>query len=176
MFFYDSITQGLELLAKRELQSAEIIFLNVINDPFSQPEETKRAKNFLNDIRACQKGDRKLDFGAYRKLIKRMPASMEFFDELLSEIYFSNAISYEDFDALFSLRIPTLISRLKQIKICDVSGRDKLFKKIEKNGLQRVKKELKVKNKFSSANQVFNLFRWKTILRKFIEQINPVLL
>ena len=49
MFFYDSITQGLELLAKRELQSAEIIFLNVINDPFSQPEETKRAKTFLNE-------------------------------------------------------------------------------------------------------------------------------
>ena len=50
MFVYDSMTQGLELLAKRELQGAESLFLSVINDPYSQPEETKRAKVFLNDI------------------------------------------------------------------------------------------------------------------------------
>ena len=60
MFVYDSIAQGLELLAKRELQGAESQFLNVINDPFSQPEETKRAKVFLNDIRDCQKGNKNL--------------------------------------------------------------------------------------------------------------------
>ena len=53
MFIYDSMTQGLELLARRELESAESLFLNVINDPYSQPEETKRARTFLDDIRAC---------------------------------------------------------------------------------------------------------------------------
>ena len=47
MFVYDPMTQGIELLAKRELQGAEILFLNVVNDPYSQPEETKRAKIFL---------------------------------------------------------------------------------------------------------------------------------
>ena len=47
MFVYDSMTQGIKLLAKRELESAEILFLNVVNDPYSQPEETKRAKNFF---------------------------------------------------------------------------------------------------------------------------------
>ena len=44
MFIYDSMMQGLELLAQRELQSAENLFLIVINDPHSQPEETKRAR------------------------------------------------------------------------------------------------------------------------------------
>ena len=71
MFIYDSMTQGLELLARRELQSAEILFLNVINDPYSQPEETKRARTFLNDIRACQTGSKSLDFSLYKKLIKK---------------------------------------------------------------------------------------------------------
>ena len=68
MFVYDSITQGLELLAKRELQGAESLFLNVINDPYSLPEETKRAKAFLNDIRDCQAGNKNLDF----KLLQRL--------------------------------------------------------------------------------------------------------
>ncbi|GIS83991.1 MAG: hypothetical protein CM1200mP16_02910 [Nitrospina sp.] len=76
----------------------------------------------------------------------------------------------------FSSKIPTLVSRLKQIKISDISGRDNLFKKMEKSGLRRVKKELKEKGKHSSPGQIFDPFRWKTIYRKFIEQINPVLL
>ena len=58
MFIYDSMMQGLELLGQRELQSAESLFLNVINDPHSQPEETKRARIYLNDIRACQTGNK----------------------------------------------------------------------------------------------------------------------
>ncbi len=176
MFVYDSMTQGIELLAQRELQSAEILFLNVVNDPYSQPEETKRAKKFLNEIRACQKGDRKLDFEVYKKLVKKSIASLDYVDELLSEVYFSCAISYQDFDLQFSSKIPTLVSRLKQIKISDISGRDNLFKKMEKSGLRCVKKELKEKGKHSSPSQVFDPFRWKTICRKFIEQINPVLL
>ena len=56
MFIYDSMTQGLELLARRELESAESLFLNVINDTYSQPEEKKKARAYLNDIRACQTG------------------------------------------------------------------------------------------------------------------------
>ena len=176
MFVYDPMTQGIELLAQRELQSAEILFLNVVNDPYSQPEETKRAKNFLNEIRACQKGDKKLDFEVYKKLVKKSIVSLDYVDELLSEVYFSGAISYQDFDLQFSSKIPTLVSRLKQIKISDISGRDNLFKKMEKSGLRRIKKELKEKGKHSSPGQIFDPFRWKTIYRKFIEQINPVLL
>ena len=176
MFVYDPMTQGIELLAQRELQRAEILFLNVVNDPYSQPEETKRAKNFLNEIRACQKGDKKLDFEIYKKLVKKSIVSLDYVDELLSEVYFSGAISYQDFDLQFSSKIPTLVSRLKQIKISDISGRDNLFKKMEKSGLRRIKKELKEKGKHSSLGQIFDPFRWKTIYRKFIEQINPVLL
>ena len=176
MFVYDPMTQGIELLAQRELQRAEILFLTVVNDPYSQPEETKRAKNFLNEIRACQKGDKKLDFEVYKKLVKKSIVSLDYVDELLSEVYFSGAISYQDFDLQFSSKIPTLVSRLKQIKISDISGRDNLFKKMEKSGLRRVKKELKEKGKHSSPGQIFDPFRWKTIYRKFIEQINPVLL
>lgn len=176
MFIYDSMTQGLELLAKRELQSAESLFLNVINDPYSQPEEIKRAKTFLNDIRACQTGVKSLDFEAYKKLVKKAAVSLDYIDDLLSEIYFSKAVSYKDFNRQFLEKIPSLVSRLKQIKISDVSGRDRLFEKMEKNGLQRVKKELKEKNKRSESLQGFDPFRWKTIFRKFIGQVNPVLL
>ena len=176
MFVYDSIAQGLELLAKRELQGAESQFLNVINDPFSQPEETKRAKVFLNDIRDCQKGNKNLDFGLYKKLIKKVTVSLDYVDNLLFEIYFSDATSYKEFDLQFSEKIPLLISRLKQIKITDISGRDKLFEKIEKNGLKQIKKRLKGEKKLVESNQAFDPFRWKTIFRKFIEQINPILL
>jgi len=176
MFVYDSIAQGLECLANRELQNAESLFLNVVNDPYSQPEETKTAKNFLNYIRNCQKGDEKLNFEIYKKLIKKVVVSLDYIDDLLLEVYFSDAISYEDFDLQFSSKTPALISRLKQLKISDISARDKLFKKMERNGLKRIKKQLKKKNKISNSSQVFDPFRWKTIFRKFIEQINPVLL
>ena len=63
MFVYDSIAQGLELLAKRELQGAESQFLNVINDPFSQPEETKRALEKLKEISVLF-GQAQIDAGA----------------------------------------------------------------------------------------------------------------
>lgn len=175
MFVYDSMTQGLELLSRRELESAESLFLNVINDPYSQPEETKRARTFLNDIRACQTGSRNLDFGSYKKLIKTVTVSLDYVEDLLSVIYFSDASSYEEIDRELSVKVLSLISRLKQIKIADISGRDKLFEKMEKNGLRCVKKELKeIKKKSGSGD--FDSFRWKTIFRKFIEQINPVLL
>ena len=117
MFVYDFITQGLELLAKRELQGAESLFLNVINDPHSQPEETKRARTFLNDIRACQMGNKNLDFDLYKKLVKRVVISLDYVDDLLSKVYFSDASSYEELDLQFATKTPSLISRLKQIKI-----------------------------------------------------------
>ena len=176
MFIFDSMTQGLALLAKRELQGAESLFLNVINDPHSQPEETKRARTFLNDIRACQTGDKSLDFDVYKKLVKKVVVSLDYVDDLLSEVYFSDASSYEEIDLQFSSRVPSLITRLKQIKIGDISGRDKLFQKMEKGGLQRVKKRLREMKKLNGSGHDFDSFRWKTIFRKFIEQINPILL
>ena len=168
MFIFDSMTQGLALLAKRELQGAESLFLNVINDPHSQPEETKRARTFLNDIRACQTGDKSLDFDVYKKLVKKVVVSLDYVDDLLSEVYFSDASSYEEIDLQFSSRVPSLITRLKQIKIGDISGRDKLFQKMEKGGLQRVKKRLREMKKLNGSGHDFDSFRWKTIFRKFI--------
>ena len=150
MFIYDSMTQGLEFLAQRELQSAESLFLNIINDPYSQPEETKRARIYLNDIRACQTGNKNLDFDVYKKLVKKVVVSLDYMDDLLSEIYFSDASSYEELNLQFSSKIPSLISRLEQIKISDISERDKLFQKIEKNGLKGVKKRLKEKKKLTA--------------------------
>ena len=110
MFIYDSMTQGLELLAKRELQGAESLFLNVINDPYSQPEETKRAKVFLNDIRDCQTGNKNLNFDLYKQLVKKMAVSLDYVDDLLSEVYFSDASSYKELDLQFSKKIPALVS------------------------------------------------------------------
>jgi hypothetical protein len=175
MFIYDSMTQGLELLARRELQSAESLFLRVINDPFSQPEEIKRARTYLNDIRDCQAGSKNLDFSIYDKLIKKVPVSLDYVDDLLSDVYFSEASSYQAIDYELSSKIPSLISRLKQIKISDISGRDKLFERMEKSGLSCVKNKLREAKKQSGSGD-FDSFRWKTIFRKFIEQINTVLL
>ena len=176
MFIYDFISQGLELLAKRELQGAENLFLNVINDPYSQPEETKRAKVFLNDIRNCRTGNKNLDFSLYKKLVRKVTVSLDYVDDLLFEIYFSDASSYEELDLQFSEKIPSLVSRLKQIKITDISGRDKLFERIEKSGLNQIKNSLKGQKKLVESNQEFDPFRWKTIFRKFVEQVNPILL
>jgi hypothetical protein len=175
MFIYDSMTQGLELLARRELQSAESLFLNVINDPYAQPEETKKARTFLNDIRACQTGSKSLDFSLYKKLIKKVTVSLDYVNDLLSDVYFSDASSYEAIDNELSSKTPALVSRLKKIKISDISGRDKLFEKMEKGAVSCVKKKLIEINKLSDSGN-FDSFRWKTIFRKFIKQINPVLL
>ena len=94
MFIYDSMTQGLELLAMRELQDAENVFLSIINDPYSQPAETKQAKEYLSDIRDCKKGDKSLNFSLYKELIKRVVASLDYVDELIADIYFSPAHSH----------------------------------------------------------------------------------
>jgi len=132
MFIYDSMTQGLELLAMRELQDAENVFLSIINDPYSQPEETKQAKEYLNDIRDCKKGDKTLNFALYKELIKKVVASLDYVDELVADIYFSPAYSYSEIDQELSSKIPSIVSRLKQIKIRDISARDKLFTRFER--------------------------------------------
>jgi hypothetical protein len=175
MFIYDSMTQGLELLARRELKNAESLFLKIINDPYSQPEETKRARTYLNDIRACQTGSKNLDFSIYKKLIKKVTVNLDHVDNLLSDVYFSEVSSYQAIDHELSSKVHSLISRLKKIKISDITGRDKLFDRMEKSGLSCVKKNLREAKKKSGSGD-FDFFRWKTIFRKFIEQINPVLL
>jgi hypothetical protein len=98
MFIYDSMNQGLELLARRELQEAENLFLSVINDPYSQPEETKQAKKYLSDIRGCKNGDKTLNFDGYRVLIKKVTVSFEYVGELIADIYFSSAQTYSEID------------------------------------------------------------------------------
>ena len=177
MFIYDSMTQGLELLAMRELQDAENVFLSIINDPYSQPAETKQAKEYLSDIRDCKKGDKTLNFALYKGLIKKVVASLDYVDELVAGIYFSPAHSYSEIDQELLSKIPSIVSRLKQIKIRDISARDKLFAKFEKGGARLIRNRLgKRKGNVEQQDTSFDTYRYKTIFRKFIEQINPFLL
>ncbi|MDH5457524.1 MAG: hypothetical protein OEY26_02295 [Nitrospinota bacterium] len=175
MFVFDPLNQGLELLAKRDLQNAESLFLKVINDPYVQTEDLDRARTYLNDIRSCQTGIKTLDFGQYKKLSRKTIVSLDMFDDLLSTIYFSPSTTFADFDREIQNKSHTIFSRLKQIKIRDISARDELFQKIEKNGMQSIKKKLSAGNT-NGGSGGFDLYRWKTIYRKFIEAINPVLL
>ncbi len=177
MFVYDSMTQGLELLAMRELQEAENLFLIVINDPLTLPEVTKQAKQYLSDIRDCKKGDRTLDFDVYKSLVKKVDVSLDYLDEIISDTYFSHARSYAEIDEKLSSKISSIVSRLKQIKIRDISARDKLFARLESSSAQLIKKRLK-KQKDNAEEKIssFDAYRYKTIFRKLIEQVNPFLL
>jgi hypothetical protein len=175
MFVFDPLNQGLELLAKRDLQNAESLFLKVINDPYVQTDDLDRARTYLNDIRSCQTGNKILDFSQYKKLSRKTIVSLDMADDLLSSIYFSPSQTYADIDREIQEKSHTIISRLKQIKIRDIGARDELFQKIEKSGLQSIKKKLSA-GKSNGGSGGFDLYRWKTIYRKFIETINPVLL
>ena len=175
MFVFDPLNQGLELLAKRDLQNAESLFLKVINDPYVQTDDLNRARTYLNDIRSCQTGNKILDFNQYKKLSRKTIVSLDMVDDLLSSIYFSPSQTYADFDREIQEKSHTIISRLRQIKIRDIGARDDLFQKIEKNGMQSIKKKLSV-GKSNGSSGSFDLFRWKTVYRKFIEAVNPVLL
>jgi hypothetical protein len=175
MFVFDPLNQGLELLAKRDLQNAESLFLKVINDPYVQTDDLDRARTYLNDIRSCQTGNKILDFSQYKKLSRKTIVSLDMADVLLSSIYFSPSQTYTDIDREIQEESHTIISRLKQIKIRDIGARDELFQKIEKSGLQSIKKKLSA-GKSNGGSGGFDLYRWKTIYRKFIETINPVLL
>ena len=176
MFIYDTMSQGLELLARRELQEAENLFLSVVNDPYSQPEETKQAKQYLNDIRDCKKGDKTLNFDSYKNLVQKVTASLEYVDELIADVYCSPAHSYAEIDQELSSRIPVIVNRLKQIKIRDISSRDKLFAGFEKSGASLIRKRLQEKKGDVEEDNLFNNCRYKTIFRKLVEQINPFLL
>jgi hypothetical protein len=175
MFIYDSMTQGLELLANRELQEAENLFLKVITDPYGRPEETKQAKEYLSDIRDCKKGDKTLDFDIYKELVKQVVISFDYVDELLADIYFSPSSSYAEIDEELATRIPSIVSRLKQIKIRDISVRDKLFECFEKDGAKMIHERLQ-ESRANDEHDTFDVNRYKTIFRKLIEQINPFLL
>ncbi len=175
MFVFDPLNQGLELLAKRDLQNAESLFLKVINDPYVQTEDLDRARTYLNDIRSCQAGSKTLDFNQYKKLSRKTIVSLDVVDNLLSSIYFSPSKTYAEFDREIQEKSHAIISRLKQIKIRDIGVRDELFQKIEKIGLQSIKKKL-FAGKSNGGSGGFDLYRWKTIYRKFIETIDPVLL
>ncbi len=175
MFVFDPLNQGLELLAKRDLQKAEFLFLKVINDPYVQSEDLDRARSYLNDIRSCQTGSKTLDFDQYKKLSRKTIVSLDMVDDLLAAIYFSPSKSYEDFDREIQEQSQTIISRLKQIKIRDIGARDELFQKIEKRGMQIVKKGLAA-GKTNGSPGGFDLYRWETVYRKFVETINPILL
>ena len=175
MFVFDPLNQGLELLAKRDLQKAESLFLKVINDPYVQTEDLDRARTYLNDIRSCQTGNKTLDFNQYKKLSRKTIVSLDVVDDLLSSIYFSPSKTYAEFDREIQEKSHAIISRLKQIKIRDIGVRDELFQKIEKIGLQSIKKKISA-GKSNGGSGSFDLYRWKTIYRKFIETIDPVLL
>jgi hypothetical protein len=175
MFVFDPLNQGLELLAKRDLQNAESLFLKVINDPYVQTDDLKRARTYLNDIRSCQTGSKTLDFSQYKKLSRKTVVSLDMVDDLLASAYFSSSKTYADFDREIQEKSDTIVSRLKQIKIRDIGARDDLFQKIEKSGMQSIKKKLPA-GKSNGGSGGFDLYRWKTIYRKFIEIINPVLL
>ena len=177
MFVYDSMAQGLELLAMRELQEAENLFLIVINDPLTLPEVTKQAKQYLSDIRDCKKGDRTLDFDVYKSLVKKVDVSLDYLDEIISDTYFSHARSYAEIDEKLSSKISSIVSRLKQIKVRDISARDKLFARLESSSAQLIKKRLKQqKDNAEEKISSFDAYRYKTIFRKLIEQVNPFLL
>ena len=175
MFVFDPLNQGLELLAKRDLQKAESLFLKVINDPYVQAEDLDRARAYLNDIRSCQTGNKDLNFSQYKKLSRKTIVSLDLVDDLLSSIYFSSSQTYADFDREIQEKAHSIISRLKQIKIRDIGARDELFQKIEKNGMQAIKKKLST-GKSNGSSGGFDVYRWKTVYRKFIETVNPVLL
>jgi hypothetical protein len=177
MFIFDPLTQGLELLAQRELQMAEHLFLKIVNDPYSQREELKQARTYLNDIRACQTGTKTLNFDSYKKLADTSDFSLNNITELLREIYFLPINTFLEFDETIAERVPGVISRLKQVKIRDILARDEFFAQVERDGVHSIKNKLKeINGKKTGAPETFLTQRWGTIYRKFVEQVNPILL
>ena len=94
MFSYDPINDGLKLLASRDLEKAENMFLRVMNDPYAQQDELSKARKYLNDIRACQSGVATLDFDQYKKTTKNPSDSLDTINEILAKIYFSSVNGY----------------------------------------------------------------------------------
>lgn len=156
---------------------AEHLFLKIINDPYSQREELKKARNYLNDIRACQTGTKNLNFDSYKQLAQTNDISLDKITQLLQEVFFLPISTYKEFDAAIGERIPDVISRLKQVKIRDILARDEFFCQIEKDGIRFIKIKLQELNSQNGTDiKAFDKFRWETIYRKFIEQVNPIIL
>jgi len=174
MFSYDPINDGLKFLASRDLEKAENMFLRVINDPYAQQDELSKARKYLNDIRACQSGAATLDFDRYKKITKNKSDSLDAINEILAKIYFSPVSGYNGIWEAIEKEVPLIISRLKQVKIRGVVDRDKLYAQIEKKGVLAIKNRLK--NKERNGGAEFDVYRWKTMFRKLVEQINPFLL
>ena len=174
MFSYDPINDGLKLLASRDLEKAENMFLRVMNDPYAQQDELSKARKYLNDIRACQSGAATLDFDRYKKITKNKSDSLDAINEILVKIYFSPVNGYNGIWEAIEKEVSLIISRLKQGKIRDVVDRDKLYAQIEKKGVLAIKNRLK--NKERNGGAEFDVYRWKTMFRKLVEQINPFLL
>lgn len=154
------------------------MFLSVINDPYAEGEDSSLARRYLNDIRSCQAGTKSLNFAEYSALAKRKVRSLENVTKLLADLYFSSHSTYADFDQVLPEKVPEVISLLKQFKIRDVVARDRMFQDIENKGIRYIRRELKkgATNAASDLPGSFDVFRWKTIYRKFIELINPILL
>jgi hypothetical protein len=174
MFSYDPINDGLKLLASRDLEKAENMFLRVMNDPYAHQDELSLARKCLNDIRDCQSGVATLDFSHYKKITKKPSDSLEAVNEILAEIYFSSALEYSEIDETLKKNIRVVVSKLNQVMIKDIASRDKLYNQIEKKGALTIKKRFGSKKQNSEA--AFDVYRWKTIFRKFVRQINPFLL
>jgi len=174
MFSYDPINDGLKFLANRDLENAEIIFLGIVNDPYAHQDELSLARKYLNDIRDCQSGVATLDFSDYKKITKKLSDSLDAINEILAKIYFSPVNGYNGIWEAIEKEVSLIISRLKQVKIRDVVDRDKLYAQIEKKGVLAIKNRLK--NKERNGGAEFDVYRWKTMFRKLVEQINPFLL
>ena len=99
MFVFNPLTKGLELLAHRDLQRAEALFLKVINDPYVQSEDLGQARIYLNDVRSCQTGERKLDFSRYGDIARKSHLSIDIVYDVLSSVYFSSCRTFSEFDA-----------------------------------------------------------------------------
>lgn len=177
MFVFNPMTQGLELLAQRELQKAEHLFLQVINDPYSQTEELTQARHLLKDIRSCQNGSQTLDFDRYYKLAQNTRISLDKVADMLRDVYFLPVSGYQEIDRVLSEKIPEVISRLKQVKIRDIVARDEFLDKMEKNAATRIQEKIREMGGMAQNNALrMDVFRWKTVFRKFVEQVNPILL
>ena len=174
MFSYDPINDGLKFLASRDLEKAENMFLRVMNDPYARQDELSKARKYLNDIRACQSGVATLDFTQYKKITKKPPDSLDAINGVLAKIYFSPVSGYDEIWEAIKKEVSLIISRLKYVKIRDVVDRDKLYAQIEKKGILVIKSGFE--DKEQKGEMEFDVYRWKTIFRKLVEQINPFLL
>jgi len=174
MFSYDPLNDGLEFLSNRDLENAEIMFLRIMNDPYAYQGELSLARKYLNDIRDCQSGVAILKFSGYKKTRKKTSGSHDDINEILVEIYFSSALEYSEIDEVLKKNLSAVVSRLRQIRVRNIVDRDELYNQIDKKGALAIKKKFECKKQKGGA--VFDVYRWKTIFRKFVGQVNPFLL